>query len=274
MKMMKNLLSVALLLFACLHGQAGDKHPIAIVAHRGYWTAPGVCEAQNSVASLREAQHFGCWGSEFDVHLTADSIIVVNHDPTREGREIQTSTYKDLRNLLLANGEPLPTLCEYLAQGVVCTSTKLVLEFKPQYSPEREDLLLEKTFDALRLYGLFDPGRVAFISFSHYICQRIAQLAPEFSNQYLDGDIAPEQLHLEGINGIDYRYKVFYKHPEWVEDAHRCGMSVNAWVVNREEDIRRMIEMGVDFLTTNDPSLVREILGPRELSSRIPTRSE
>ena len=263
--MIKNLISVALLFLACLGGQAGDKHPIAIVAHRGYWTAPGVCEAQNSVASLREAQNFGCWGSEFDVHLTADSIIVVNHDPTREGRDIQRSTYKELSDLLLANGEPLPTLGEYLAQGAMCRGTKLVLEFKPQYSPEREDLLIEKAFDALKSYGLFDPERVAFISFSHYICQRIAQLAPEFTNQYLNGDIPPEELHLEGINGIDYQYRVFYKHPEWVKDAHRCGMSVNVWVVNREEDIRRMIDMGVDFLTTNDPPLVREILCSREL---------
>ena len=264
--MMNSLISVVLLLFACLHGQAGDRHPVAIVAHRGYWTAPGLNEAQNSVAALREAQAFGCWGSEFDVHLTADNIVVVNHDPTREGKEIQTTAYKELRNLSLSNGEPLPTLCEYLAQGVVCEKTMLVLELKPQYSREREDILIEKAFDALRLYNLFDPGRVTFISFSHYICQRLAELAPGFNNQYLNGDIPPEELHLEGVNGIDYKYKVLYQHPEWIRDAHRCGMSVNVWVVNKEEDIRRMIEMGVDFITTNDPPFVRQILGDLELS--------
>ena len=253
------------LTYNCLYECRGDRHPVAIVAHRGYWMAPGLNKAKNSVAALREAQAFGCWGSEFDVHLTADSIVVVNHDPIREGKVIQTKAYRELRNLSLSNGEPLPTLCEYLAQGVASEKTRLVLELKPQYSRKREDILIEKAFAALRLYNLFDPERVTFISFSHYICQRLAELAPSFNNQYLKGDIPPEQLHQEGINGIDYKYKVLYRHPEWVSEAHRCGMSVNVWTVNKEEDIRRMIEMGVDFITTDNPPLVRQILGDMEL---------
>ena len=54
-------------------------------------------------------------------------------------------------------------------------------------------------------------------------------------------------------------------HPEWVKDAHDLGMSVNVWTVNKEEDIRAMIDCGVDCITTNEPELVRQILGEREL---------
>ena len=42
-------------------------------------------------------------------------------------------------------------------------------------------------------------------------------------------------------------------------------MSVNAWTVNKEEDIREMIDLGVDCITTNEPELTRSILGEREL---------
>ena len=44
----------------------------AIVAHRGYWNCAAAGFAQNSLASLREAQTAGFWGSECDVHLTSD----------------------------------------------------------------------------------------------------------------------------------------------------------------------------------------------------------
>ena len=41
-------------------------------------------------------------------------------------------------------------------------------------------------------------------------------------------------------------------------------MSVNVWTVNKEKDIKAMIDLGVDCITTNDPALVRKLLGKRE----------
>ena len=49
-----------------------------VIAHRGYWTPAG--SAQNSITSLYRASILGVYGSEFDVHITADGIVVVNHD--------------------------------------------------------------------------------------------------------------------------------------------------------------------------------------------------
>ena len=45
-----------------------------------------------------------------------------------------------------------------------------------------------------------NPGRVTFISFSHYICQRLAELAPGFNNQYLKGDIPPDDRNGSGLH--------------------------------------------------------------------------
>ena len=240
-----------------------------IVAHRGLWKG----NAENSIASLREAQHFGCWGSEFDLHLTADDVVVVNHDQVVDGMDIQKSTLAEVREKRLANGERIPTLVEYMAQAAHSRDCLPVLELKPQASPEREDLLVKKCLEALRPapqrnippeYAAFarraEPTKVVFISFSRHICQQLARLAPGYTVQYLGGEIAPSVLHAEGINGIDYHYSVFYKHPEWVKEAHDLGMSVNVWTVDGADDIRKMRDLGVDQITTNDPALTQQVL--------------
>lgn len=244
---------------------AQETGSIRIGAHRGFWDCDETSRAENSVAALKKAQETNLWGSEFDIHITADNEILVHHDRNVQELDIQKTNLVELRKLTLANGEPIPTLDEYLSQAERCASTVLVLEFKSQYSAERENLMVDITFKKLREHGLYDPSRVMFISFSKNVCLKVAKEAPEFTNQYLSGDIAPEELHKMGINGIDYQYKVLSSHPEWVKQAHDLGMSVNAWTVNKEKDIKAMIDLGVDCITTNAPLLVRELLGDKEL---------
>ena len=76
--------------------------------------------------------------------------------------------------------------------------------------------------------------------------------------------MSPEEVLAKGINGIDYHYNVFRKNPSWVEQAHKNKMSVNVWTVDKEEDIKDMIGLGVDCITTNEPLRVRQILGGKE----------
>ena len=44
-------------------------------------------------------------------------------------------------------------------------------------------------------------------------------------------------------------------------------MSVNVWTVNKAKDMRNFIDMGVDVITTNEPLLLREILGDKEFKN-------
>ena len=83
-----------------------------VIAHRGYWKCEG--SAQNSIRSLERANEIKVYGSEFDVHLTADNVPVVFHDRKIEGKDIQTTPYAELKDLKLPNGETLPTLEQYL----------------------------------------------------------------------------------------------------------------------------------------------------------------
>lgn len=237
---------------------------IAIAAHRGFWKCEEAVNSQNSIASLTQAQVNGFWGSECDIHLTKDGEIIVNHDDVIDGLKIADHSYAELSSHLLENGEKRPTFDEYLAQTAKYPKTVLVVEFKKQPSREIEEQLVQLALKKLKAHKLYKPSRIAFISFSHYICQRIAELCPEFVNQYLTGDIAPSDLAKEGINGIDYKYTVLYAHPEWVKQAHDLGMSVNVWTVNKTKDMKDFIEMGVDAITTNEPLKLRKLLSEKE----------
>ena len=239
--------------------ESQDDHSPKICAHRGFWQCKEAGNAQNSIASLRMAQENGFWGSEFDVHLTADSVVVVNHDPDLKGLQIRTHTYRELLSKRLSNGENISTLDEYLDQGAK-SSCMLVLEIKPQPTVEATLFLAETCVRSLREHDLLDPSRVMFISFSYEACKWVAQHLPGYGNQYLEGDVDPEKLHADGINGLDYHYSVFHRHPDWVKRAHALGMTVNVWTVDQKEEMLYQIYLGVDVITTNRPLLLRDLL--------------
>lgn len=236
-----------------------QERTVAVCAHRGYWKCGDVPNEENSIASLRMAQEYGFWGSEFDVHLTVDSVVVVHHDEHKGGLSIHRNTYARLAEKPLSNGETLPTVEDYLDQGMQ-SPCMLVMEFKYQASRERADVLVDRCVAALRERGLFTPERVMFISFDLEICKRMAADYPAFTHQYLSGDKSPDELHALGINGMDYQYMVFHHHPEWVARAHELGMSVNVWTVDSPDEMRRMVDLGVDCITTNEPLRLRDLL--------------
>ncbi|MBR6246999.1 MAG: DUF5110 domain-containing protein [Bacteroidales bacterium] len=266
---LKTLAATVLAAIMTISAQAQENHKIAIAAHRGFWKCEAGGGAHNSIASLREAQAINAWGTEFDVHMTKDDVIVVNHDNEIGGVNIQSHDYADIKDMKLVNGETLPTLDQYLDQGAKCPTTKLVLEIKVHENRDRNRYVADKCIEALKAHGLYDPARVMFISFSYFVCERLAEVAPEFTNQYLMGDKTPEELHEAGINGLDYGYWIFDKNPDWVKRAHDLGMSVNAWTVDRPDDIQRMIDRGVDCITTNEPLVTRELLGEKELRNPV-----
>ena len=183
MNIYQKTIATACLCLAALSIQAQTQ----VIAHRGYWKAEG--SAQNSLASLRKAAEAKVYGSEFDVQMTADGIVVVNHDNTIGSTAISRATYEQIKESKLKNGETLPTLQAYLEEGRKLKDLQLILEIKKNKNKEHED----------------------------------------------------------------YNFKVFDQHPEWVEEAHRCGLKVNAWTTNKEEDLKRMRDLGVDFVTTDHP---------------------
>ena len=241
---MKKLIVMAAACLMTLAAAAQTK----IVAHRGYWDCAG--SAQNSITSLKLADKIGCYGSEFDVHLTKDGVIVVHHDQNVGKIDIQTSTYKALKKERLKNGEKIPTLEQYLDAGKDL-SCKLVLEIKRQMVQSHEDSLVRQCVDMVKSKGLTD--RIVWISFSGKECELLHQLLPDAHIQYLLGDWDPKTIKAKGLSGIDYEQKVLALHPEWIKECHDLGLVVNVWTVNDLNTINQFIKAGVDFITTNAP---------------------
>ena len=240
-----------MLMATCLVFAIGVSAKTKVIAHRGYWTAPGA--AQNSLASLKGAHHIGAYGSEFDVHITKDGIVVVNHDRIRpDGINIELANYKDLENEKLSNGEPLPTLRSYLREGKKLHGIQMILEVKAHITPDAEDRCVDSIVNMIRQYGM--KKQVEYISFSKNVCEQLSRKAPKHSGiSYLGGDMTPEEAKAIGCTGIDYEQNCFIKHPEWITDAHRLGMTVNVWTVDDLDKIKQFIQEGVDFITTNHP---------------------
>ena len=118
------------------------------------------------------------------------------------------------------------------------------------------------TAKLVKKYGM--EKQVEYISFSMNICEQLVSLAPDAEVAYLNGDCAPKDIKAKGLTGIDYSYKVFYKHPEWVKEAQSLGLKVNVWTVNKTADLQKMIAMGVDLLTTDQVLEAKEMVSGRE----------
>ena len=268
---MKKIVFVFAVALACLIVGCGPKeNKVAITAHRGFWNCEEAGYPGNTISSLRTAQDNYFWGTEFDVHITGDDQLLLNHDNVLYDKNIHEMPIDTFLAMVLPNGEHPASADQFLTQAEK-GNTMLVWELKPHESEERENLMVDKTIEALKAHNLYDPKKVMFISFSLNICKRIAALCPGFTNQFLEGaerDLGPQEIFDMGINGIDYHFSKFQAHPEWVEQAHKLGMSVNVWTVDDEQIMRDMIDLGIECITTNEPRKVREVLGDRELKAK------
>lgn len=228
-----------------------------VIAHRGAWKKDSLPE--NSIASLKRAIALKCTGSEFDVRMTVDDSLIVNHDAHYQKLPIEETSYADLEVHKLSNGEKLPTLREYLLAGMKNnTSTRLILEIKPsETSAERGQEIAEKVFRLVEQVGA--NKMVVYISFDYDMLKRLIVLDPNVRTQYLKGDVAPNQLKADGMTGLDYHYSVFKKQPEWIDEAKRNDLVLNAWTVDKEADMKWLLEKGFDQITTNEPELLLKI---------------
>ncbi|HVG13930.1 MAG TPA: glycerophosphodiester phosphodiesterase family protein, partial [Chitinophagaceae bacterium] len=223
-------------------------------AHRGAFKAKNLPE--NSIASLQEAIRLQCSGSEVDVRMSADDSLIINHDPHYHGKEIEKTTFQELRTIPLSNGEPLPTLRQFLKEGMANNrQTRLVLEIKPSgISKEKGKLIAER---AVRLVQELNAAPyIVYISFDYDMLKKVIQVSPGAPTQYLNGDVAPVQLKADGITGADYHFSVFKKNPEWIEQAKKNNIILNAWTVNGKEDMQWLLDSKFQFITTNEPELL------------------
>lgn len=241
------------LCFLLLSGLRVSGKTPAVVAHRGYHTAEG--SAENSIRALIKADSIGADYCEFDVWISADDVLYVNHNADIEGVVIETSNSGEIDKCKLKNGERIPRLETFLdtARNL---NIGLILEVKPHKNIERENVAIPLILQMIDKKGLKD--RTTYITFSRNACRLLADTSGR-PVQFLTG-VSPEELKSLGATGADFNIKVFRNQPEWLKQYKASGVPINIWTVNSEDDIMYCIENGADFITTNQPELAATLI--------------
>lgn len=226
-----------------------------IVAHRGAWLEFDLPE--NSISSLKKAIEIGVGATEFDVHMTADNILVVYHDYDFFGLKIEQTTYNDLLEFNLSNGEKLPKASDFLEVGFKQTQTKLIFEIKSS------EISLQRTLEAIDQVVLLlnnedFSNQLEFILFSWEACQYLKSKLPHYQVSFLNGDKTPEQVKTAKLDGIDYNIKTYKKLENYISESKSLGLSLNTWTVNTIEDLEFFLYYNFDMITTNKPQLFLE----------------
>ncbi|MGD0878548.1 MAG: glycerophosphodiester phosphodiesterase family protein [Anaerolineales bacterium] len=237
-----------------------------VIAHRGdKQHAP-----ENTLAAFKLAAENGADAIEFDLKLTADGRVVVLHDQTVNrtsngtGRIYQLP-FAAVRDLDAGTwfsgkfqGERIPTLNEVFES--VDKRMYFNVELANYATPG--DGLVNKVVDSAKKHNL--QNRILFSSFYPRNLQITRSLMPEVPRGLLckrgirdawkrtftwQGDYFALHPHLDNV------------HPRLVSKVHASGKRVHVWTVNQEEDLKRMIDLGVDAIITDNPVMALHLLG-------------
>ncbi|MGQ9629351.1 MAG: glycerophosphodiester phosphodiesterase [bacterium] len=231
---------------------------ILIIAHRG---ASGHAP-ENTMAAFKMALEMKAEMIEIDVHLSADSHLVVIHDEsvdrTTDGEgEIREMKLEGIKLLDAGGwfseefaGERIPTLPEVI--DLVRGRAELNIEIKggSEYYPGIEGKLLE----CLRGEGFVEDTIVS--SFDHDCLKKLSEMDSSIRIGYLySGGGSAETIIPKAL-----QYRAFSIHPphlrtsrKLVELAHAQGIRVYPWTANTPRQMKRLVRFGVDGIITNYP---------------------
>lgn len=234
-----------------------------IFAHRG----ASQYAPENTLEAFRLAMEQGADGIELDVHLSADGELVVIHDEqldrTTDGHGlVKDHTLAQLQALCADNhmegfaAAHIPTLRQVL---------ELVRPGNIQVNIELKTGILwyegieKKTMDLVKKLDMQD--RVIYSSFNHYSIEEVRRLDPTAETAYLFSDVIFEVEKYAAHRGVDGLHPALWhvKMADFLTDYLNSGLAVRVWTVNRPEDMRMLMERGVDAVITNDPKLALQV---------------
>lgn len=232
-----------------------NKKNTLIIAHRG---ASGL-EKENTYPAFIAGGNRSYYGLECDVHKTIDGKYVIIHDDftgrvALDNLEVEKSTYETLRKLKLLdlNGKRgrndlrIPSMEEYFN---ICKDYNkvAVFEFKNKFE---ENEIIEMVNIINKLDYLHNT---IFISFCLDNLLTLRKHFPNTTAQFLiEGDKLTNdviELLVKHNLDIDCYYKLLNK--ENINLLHSKNIKINCWTVNNQDDAQNLIDLGVDFITSN-----------------------
>ena len=233
-----------------------DSKQTKMVAHRGL----SGLEKENTCPAFVAAGNRSHYGVETDVHVTKDGQFVIIHDETTDrvsNKEfcinVEENDYAALKDVVLPDVDGsrnrtdirIPLLEDYIK---ICKKYEkvCVLELKNEFV--REDL--ERLIKEITELGYID--HITFISFSWKNCVVTREILPENKVQFLTVEEVTDELIERLVTNkldLDIHYSKLTK--ENVAKLHANGVEVNCWTCDKKEDGEKLVEMGVDYITSN-----------------------
>jgi glycerophosphoryl diester phosphodiesterase len=239
-------------------------HPGPIpFAHRGgAWEAP-----ENSLPAFQAAIDLGYRYLETDVHATADGVLIAFHDEVldrvtdRTGR-IEELPWSEVREARIAGEEPIPLL-----EDILTTWPEVRVNIDP-----KADTSVDPLIEVLRRLDAVD--RVCIGSFSDERIDRVRDaLGPELCT-----GMGPEEFVglIRAFQGEDVMFRSQAAQipprghdgrplatPELVEVAHANGIVVHVWTIDEADEMRSLLDLGVDGIMTDRPRVLKDVFQER-----------
>ncbi|RAK08144.1 glycerophosphoryl diester phosphodiesterase [Halanaerobium saccharolyticum] len=258
------------------------------MAHRGAsYTAP-----ESTLPAIKTALESGIDYIELDVQWTKDEELVIFHDtnllrltnaktvfPERENYELQNFTLEELKSLNYGawfnishpqrardsySQLTILTLEEVLDfVDPVNTGVGLALELKSPYLYEGIEKEIAAALEENEIFEAeAEPPRILFLSFSPAALQRLSELRPESPRILLTrrNFVSPRRwqgwldITEEVADGIGPKGHVSF--PWYIGAAHKRGLFVFPYVINRSWQLKIFSWFSADGYVTDRPELL------------------
>ena len=223
-----------------------------IIAHRGDSSRA----LENSPAAFRLALSIPVDMIELDIRMSRDHQLFVLHDE-KTGRtcdrdmHIEKATAEEIAAVLLRNGEPIPTLNDVL--GLVAGRAGLNLEIKSEGAG---------ALTAAHLAGSDYKGGVLISSFKEREVLDARRVLPDVPVSGIFDIFAPSEVRAYQDRG----YRFISLNRKTVTDdlvlaLHERNIKVYVWTVDEEDEMKKLIDWGVDGIYSNRPVALKEVIG-------------
>lgn len=245
----------------------GDR-TVLNIGHRG----ASADAPENTLPSFQKAVELGADGVELDVMFSRDREIVVIHDyavdKTTDGTgKVKDLTLEELRQLDAGawfSADHAGTVIPTLTEVIEALDEDVLINIEIKSESFLSDGIEKAVADIIARYDLYDRTLVS--SFNPVSLIRIKRADSRISTGLIYAPDLPSFLSKGMLIPIA---KPDALHPrsdmvdeEYVAKAHTKGYRINAWTVNDEEEMNRLIELGVDGIITDHPGMLKE-LSPR-----------
>lgn len=239
---------------------------VELIAHRG----ASAIAPENTLSAIRAAQNALCPFIEIDIHMTQDKKIVALHDlsvnRTTDGRgKISELTYDQIKILDAGSwfnkkfsAESIPLLSQVLDE---IKGSSLIIEFK--YGESEYPGITKKVVDLIRQKNL--EKKVILKSFSRDVLKEFKTIAPQIprlyvallSNPFFSIDNGLKIGPITKVNDVNY-YQVhqLFLTRSLIQKVHKLNKKIIVWGVNSKQKAKKFIDLGVDFIETDDPRLL------------------